>query len=68
MKKTVTAIAVMGLFSAALFAADKPVTVMMKDAAGKDVGTAKISDGPGGSGVKIALSLKGLPPDRKSVV
>jgi Cu-Zn family superoxide dismutase len=61
MTRPVIAIAVLGLFSAPLFAADKPVTVALKDAAGKDVGTAKISDGAGG-GVKIALNLKGLPP------
>lgn len=54
--------AVTGLFSMTLFAANKPVTVMMKDAAGKDVGTATLSDGPGGKGVKIALNLKSLPP------
>jgi Cu-Zn family superoxide dismutase len=52
----------MGLFAAALFAANKPVTVTLKDATGKEVGTAKLSDGPGGKGVKIAASLKGLPP------
>lgn len=62
MIKRVTALAVMGLFGAALFAANKPVTVQLKDAMGKDVGTAKLSDGPGGQGVRIAASLKGLPP------
>ena len=50
------------LFGAALLAANKPVTVTMKDGTGKDIGTAKISDGPNGNGVKIALDLKGLPP------
>jgi Cu-Zn family superoxide dismutase len=54
------AVAAAGLFGAALFAADKPVTVTLKDGAGKDVGTAKISDA--GNGVKIALNLKDLPP------
>jgi Cu-Zn family superoxide dismutase len=49
-------------FSTALVAANKPVTVMMKDAMGKDVGTATLSDGKGGKGVKIALNLKNLPP------
>lgn len=62
MTMRVIAVAVMGLFSHALFAANKPVTVTMKDGTGKDVGTAKISDGPAGRGVKIALDLKGLPP------
>jgi Cu-Zn family superoxide dismutase len=51
-----------GLFGIALFAANKPVTVILKDGTGKDVGTAKISDGPEGKGVRIALNLKGLPP------
>jgi superoxide dismutase, Cu-Zn family len=50
------------LFGVALFAANKPVTVILKDGTGKDVGTAKISDGPEGKGVRIALNLKGLPP------
>ena len=57
-----TVVAAMGLLGAALFGADKPVTVTLKDGTGKDVGTAKISDGAGGKGVKIALNLKGLPP------
>lgn len=51
----------MVLFGTALMAANKPVTVSLKDAAGKDVGTARISDGPGGKGVKLALNLKNLP-------
>ena len=50
------------LFGAALLAANKPVSVDLKDGTGKDVGTAKISDGPDGKGVTIALDLKGLPP------
>ena len=50
------------VFGTAVFAANKAVTVTLKDGTGKDVGTAKISDGPGGKGVKIALNLKGLPP------
>ncbi|MDE3198003.1 MAG: superoxide dismutase family protein [Acidobacteriota bacterium] len=50
-----------------MFAANKPVTVTMKDGAGKDVGTAKLSDGPGGKGVKIALNLKGLPPGQHAI-
>lgn len=59
------ALALAGLFGAALYAADKPVTVMLKDGDGKDVGTAKISDK--GTGVKIALNLKGLPPGEHAV-
>jgi superoxide dismutase, Cu-Zn family len=62
MTMRVIAVAVMGLFSPALFAANRPVTVTLKDGTGKDVGTAKISDAPGGRGVRIALDLKGLPP------
>jgi Cu-Zn family superoxide dismutase len=62
MIRKITALAAFALLAAAVFAADKPVTVSLKDGTGKDVGTAKISDGPGGKGVKIALNLKGLPP------
>ena len=62
MTKRVIAVALFGLLGTALFAANKPVTVTLKDAAGKDVGTAKLSDGPGGKGVKIVANLKGLPP------
>jgi superoxide dismutase, Cu-Zn family len=62
MTRTTIAVAGMALLGAALFAANKPVTVTLKDATGKDVGTARITDGPGGNGVRIALNLKGLPP------
>jgi Cu-Zn family superoxide dismutase len=67
MNARVIAIATLGLFGAALIAANKPVTVNLKDGTGKDVGTAKISDGPGGNGVKIALNLKGLPPGQHAL-
>jgi len=60
--RKITALAAFALLAAALVAANKPVTVNLKDGTGKDVGTAKISDGAGGKGVKIALNLKGLPP------
>ncbi|HYL37285.1 MAG TPA: superoxide dismutase family protein [Bryobacteraceae bacterium] len=50
-----------GIFAAALYAANKPVTVDLKDAKGQSVGTATISDNKGG-GVKIQANLKGLPP------
>jgi Cu-Zn family superoxide dismutase len=56
------ALAAMSLFAVSLFAANKPVIVMLKDAAGKDVGMATLSDGPGGKGVRIKANLKGLPP------
>jgi Cu-Zn family superoxide dismutase len=62
MTRPAVAVAAMGLLGAVLFAAEKPVTVNLKDGTGKDVGTAKISEGPGGKGVRIALNLKGLPP------
>jgi len=64
MRKTIT-LALLGLFGGLLLAAEKPVTVMMKDADGKDVGTAKIS--AQGTGVRIALNLKGLPPGEHAV-
>jgi Cu-Zn family superoxide dismutase len=62
MTRRVIALAATGWFGAALFAANKPVTLALKDGTGKDVGTAKISDGSGGKGVRIGLNLKGLPP------
>ena len=60
-------LAAMLLFGTTVFAANKPVTVMLKDAMGKDVGTAKLSDGPGGKGVKIAVDLKNLPPGEHAI-
>ena len=62
MIKKVIFAALIGVFATAAFAASKPVEVTLKDGTGKDVGTAKLTAGPGGAGVKIALSLKGLPP------
>ena len=50
------------LAGAGLFAADKPVTSTLKDGTGKTVGTAEISDGSAGTGVRIAMDLNGLPP------
>ena len=60
-------LAAMILYATATFAANKPVTVMMKDSMGKDVGTARLSDGPGGKGVKIALNLKNLSPGEHAI-
>lgn len=60
-------VAVMVLFGTAALAANKPVTVMLKDSMGKDVGTAKLSDGAGGKGVKIDLNLKNLPPGEHAI-
>jgi Cu-Zn family superoxide dismutase len=59
------ALALASLFGAVLYAADKPVTVSLKDGDGKDVGTAKISDK--GTGAKIVLNLKNLPPGEHAV-
>jgi Cu-Zn family superoxide dismutase len=59
------ALALVTLAGATLYAAEKPVTVSLKDADGKDVGTAKIS--AKGAGVKIALDLKNLPPGEHAV-
>jgi len=50
-----------GVFATALCAANKPVTVELKDGKGQSVGTATIKDAKGG-GVAIALNLKDLPP------
>jgi len=59
----VTAAAV--LTAAALNAANKPVTVELKDAKGESVGTAMLSDSNGG--VKIKLNLKNLPPGEHAI-
>ncbi len=59
MNRTI-ALALAGLLGATLYAANKPVTVELKDADGKDVGSAKVS--AKGAGVRIALDLKNLPP------
>jgi superoxide dismutase, Cu-Zn family len=53
-------LALAGLAGATVYAAEKPVTVDLKDADGKDVGTARVS--PQGQGIKIQLNLKNLPP------
>ncbi len=60
-----TALALAALFGATLYAANKPVTVTLKNADGMDVGSAKISDK--GAGVKIALNLKSLPPGEHAI-
>lgn len=59
------ALALAGLVGATVFAATKPVTVILKDADGKEVGTAKVS--PKDAGVKIALDLKGLTPGEHAI-
>lgn len=60
MTRTILAVAA-GLFAAALYAANKPVSVELKDAKGTSVGTATLSDQKGG-GVKIQLNAKNLSP------
>jgi Cu-Zn family superoxide dismutase len=65
MTRKIVTLAALSVFSAVLYAADKPVTVALKDGAGKDVGTAKIS--AASKGVKIALNLKGLPAGEHAV-
>jgi Cu-Zn family superoxide dismutase len=54
-------------FGSVLLAANKPVTVAMKDGLGKDIGNATISDGPDGVGVSIALALKNLPQGEHAI-
>src|SRR5215471_13106933 len=52
-----------GLITGAAIAyAATPVTVELKDAKGKSVGTATISETEGSSGVTIGLNLRDLPP------
>jgi superoxide dismutase, Cu-Zn family len=62
MNKLFYAAAAMSLFAAALFAANKPVKVTLKDAKGANVGTATISETKGAAGVTIKLDVKNLPP------
>ena len=66
MKRLTIAIAIAGAFGAALYAANKPVTVELKDAKGQSVGTAAISEKTG-AGVQIRLNLKGLTPGEHAV-
>jgi len=51
----------------ALYAAEKPVVVGLRDAKGQSVGTATISENTSGSGVAITLNLKSLPPGERAV-
>ena len=62
MTRPVLAAAATVLAGAGLFGANKPVTLTLMDGTGKTVGTAEISDGSAGTGVRIALDLNGLPP------
>ena len=58
-------VAAAGLMAATLQAANKPITVELKDAKGQSVGTAVLSDSKGG--VKIKLDLKNLPPGEHAI-
>jgi Cu-Zn family superoxide dismutase len=55
------AVAVGSLFGVALYAANKPVTVELKDAKGQSAGSAVISERKQG-GVAIKVDFKNLPP------
>jgi Cu-Zn family superoxide dismutase len=67
MSRAFFSLALMGLLGCVLLAQNKPVTVMLKDGVGKEVGTARISDGSGGKGVRIELDLKNLPPGEHAI-
>lgn len=60
MKINLFAIALAGLMAALTYAAEKPVTVELKNAQGESVGTATLTQSK--SGVAIRLNLKNLPP------
>jgi superoxide dismutase, Cu-Zn family len=59
--RTLSILAAGSWLAATSFAATKPVTVQLKDANGKSVGTAVISEVKGGDGVTIKLNLMNLP-------
>jgi Cu-Zn family superoxide dismutase len=63
MTKHLVTAAIAGLIgAAAVCAAEKPVTVELKDGKGQSVGSATITENQGGSGVTLQLNLKGLTP------
>jgi superoxide dismutase, Cu-Zn family len=67
MTRTIVTAGMAGLFGAAvLAAADKPVTVELKDAKGASAGTAELK-ATGRAGVSIHLDLKNLPPGDHAV-
>ncbi len=51
----------------ALSAAEKPVTVQLKDAKGQSVGTAVISPAKSGTGVTIKLTVMNLPEGEHAI-
>src|ERR1700687_3432339 len=61
MIRQTVAVAIAGLFGAAIYAANKPATVPLNDAKGQSVGSAVLSEKKGG-GVTIKADLKNLPP------
>lgn len=68
MNKPFCPIACAALLAAAVsYAANKPVTVELKDAKGQSVGTATIAEAKNGSGATIKLDLKNLPPGEHAV-
>jgi len=60
LRSKITSVVGIGSLGAALCLAASGPTVMVKDADGKDVGTAKIASS--GKGIKITYNLKGLTP------
>ena len=63
MTKHFVVVAIAGFMgAAAVCAAQKPVTVELKDANGQSVGSAILSVGKGGSGVTMKLNVKNLTP------
>jgi Cu-Zn family superoxide dismutase len=60
LRSKITSVVGIGSLGAVLCLAASGPTVMIKDADGKDVGTAKISQS--GKGIKITYNLKGLTP------
>src|SRR3984893_10001820 len=66
MIKQTVAVAIAGILGTALYAANKPKTVELKDAKDQSVGTAVISEKKGG-GVTIKVDLKNLPPGEHAI-
>ena len=65
LRSRITSVVGIGSLGAALCLAAGGVTVEVKDADGKSVGTAKISSS--GKGIKISYSLKGLTPGEHAI-
>ena len=61
-KHGIVAVVVALVGASAVYAADKPLIVQLRDAKGQSVGTATVTESQGGSGVAIMLNLKNLPP------